>query len=235
MRRLLVPAVIVGAGWLILGVALPSAGRLTNGFSAYYTAARLVREGAPVARFYDDEWFRAQTIRLGFERAPDIYNINPPAAALLFWPLSTLVPSDARVVWTGLNLLFLVLAAGLIGALFHGQTKGRSVLSGLGLALAGMAVFQPADENIRQGQAYLLLLLVEVVFVLAFLSRRDRIAGVALAGLLAFKSAGIGFPLMLVTQRRWRAVGWTLAGACVVVAGTSLLFGPLRGSRTPDS
>src|SRR5439155_7266018 len=95
VRRLLIPAVIVGVGWLVLGVAFPSAGRLTNGFSAYYTAAKLIREGAPVARFYDDEWFRAQTIRLGFERAPDIYNINPPAASLLFWPLSTLDPYGA--------------------------------------------------------------------------------------------------------------------------------------------
>ena len=109
--RIAIFATAVGASLLFaVLVACPAATQLTNGFSAYDTSARLVVEGANPAHFYDDEWFRLQTIRLGFGAAQDIYNVNPPAAALLMVPLAGLSPLAGKEVWTGLNLAFLAIA-----------------------------------------------------------------------------------------------------------------------------
>src|SRR5213080_4049587 len=165
--RLAAPARLLAVALLLLfiwWVALPAATRPTHGFSAYYTAARLVLEGQDPARFYDDDWFREQTVRLGFAGAEDIYNVNPPTAALLLLPLAGLTPQVARAVWTGLNLLFLGLAlAGLLrltrgGALASAggpamlagrdarrHRVGHDALTAAG-GLALLALFQPARE-----------------------------------------------------------------------------------------
>src|SRR4051812_19457161 len=101
-------------------VVRPAAQQLTHGFSAYYTASRLVREGHSVADFYADDWFRAQTIRLGFAGADDIYYLNPPTTALLFWPLAALGPWDARAIWTAVDLLVLGAALAILVRLVRG-------------------------------------------------------------------------------------------------------------------
>src|ERR1035437_3228764 len=103
--RIAIFATAVGASLLFaVLVACPAATQLTNGFSAYDTSARLVVEGANPAHFYDDEWFRLQTIRLGFGAAQDIYNVNPPAAALLMVPLAELSPPSGEGGGGGMRL-----------------------------------------------------------------------------------------------------------------------------------
>src|SRR5437764_1065827 len=77
-----------------------------------------------------------------------------------------------------------------------------------GLAL--LALFQPAREEVRLGQAYALLLLGEVALLWAYLARRERTAGLLLGLLLGVKTAGLLLPALLLARRRWRALGWTL-------------------------
>ena len=214
--RLAAPARLLAVALLLLfiwWVALPAATRPTHGFSAYYTAARLVLEGQDPARFYDDDWFREQTVRLGFAGAEDIYNVNPPTAALLLLPLAGLTPQVARAIWTGLNLLCLGLAlAGLLrltcgdalasvgvlggardlppaGRTARRRRVGQDALTAGGLAL--LVLFQPAREEVRLGQAYALLLLGEVALLWAYLARRERTAGLLLGLLLGVKTAGL--------------------------------------------
>lgn len=205
--------------WLLARVALPAATHLTYGFSAYYTAARLVREGQPAARLYDDAWFRTQTVRLGLAGAEDIFYVNPPPAALLFWPLAGLTPRQARALWTALNLTCLALAWwGLLRL-----TRGGPLAGALGLAL--LAVYEPVRAELQLGQAYALLLLAAVALLWAYLAGRDDVAGVLLGLMLAVKTAGILLPVLFVAQRRWRALAWTAATG----AGVAALSLPVLG------
>src|SRR5439155_11018005 len=124
-------------------VAIPSATRLTNGFAGYYTAARLLRAGTNAAAFYDDQWFMSATIGLGFGNARDVFNFTPPAGALLLVPLAGLSPTDAKVIWTALNVLFVALAVVLLAEL--GNVGWRH----LALGLCGLTLYQPLREEIR--------------------------------------------------------------------------------------
>jgi hypothetical protein len=206
--------------WLIVGVALPASTRLTNGFAAYYTAARLVREGQSVARFYDDAWFRDQTIRLGFDRGQDIFYVNPPVAAGILLPLATLKPVDAKQVWTAFNLLCLTLA--ILGLSVTVPSYRR--LRGLALALLLVGLFEPVAEEIRLGQAYALLLLTEVAFCAAYLHHREALAGLSLGGMIGLKTVGLGLPVVLALNRRWVALA-SVAGvvALIVLSGAAVL------------
>src|SRR4051794_8184227 len=186
-------------------VAIPATTAMTHGFSAYYTSARLVRDGADPARFYDDDWFFEQTKRVVSTRAGDIYNTNTPVTALLFWPLVGFTPDTARLLWTGLNLLFLGLAL----VLTLRATRGDLLAGAIGLAL--LALSQPVADQVHLGQAYALVLLGEAVVLWAYLSGRDTLAGTVLGLLLVVKSAGLLLPLLLLGQRRWRALCWMVA------------------------
>ncbi len=211
------------AGMLVLlfmlRVALPSATHLTHGFSAYFTAARLVTERQEVAKFYDDAWFSAQTRRLGFAGAEDIFNVNPPLAALLFYPLAGFEPGVARVIWTALNVLFLGLA--LVVLLHVGRSSGQATAMGVAL----LVLFQPVRIEVQLGQAYALLLLLEAVLLWVYVSRHDAFTGLVLGLMLVLKTAGLALPLLLVGQRRWHAVGWLL----LTVGGVATLSLPWVG------
>ena len=88
-----------------------AATRSSGGFVAYYTAARLLRQGVPVSQFYDEERFRAEVQRYG-PAIGDVYNVNPPTAALMLLPLTGLDYRTARIVWTVVNLVIWTVAVG---------------------------------------------------------------------------------------------------------------------------
>jgi hypothetical protein len=200
-------------------VALPAATGLTNGFSAYYTAARLVRSGADVAHFYDDSWFQAQTLAFGFGNARDIFNVNPPATALLLWPIAGLDPVAAKAVWTGLNLVFIALAL----VILAGLTESGPVVGLFAVAL--LTLFQPLREEIRLGQAYALVLLLEALFLRAYRRQQSGLAGLAIALMLTLKSAGLALPLLLISSRRWSVLAWTVGLVGGIVALTLPIVG----------
>lgn len=220
VKKLLAVGVAMVVGGLFLWqVARPAAGQLTHGFSAYYTASRLVREGASVANFYDDAWFHAQTVRLGFSGAEDIYNLNPPTTALLFWPLAAMPPGEAKAAWTVGNVLLLALViAQLVRTL-----GGGAVEVAVGTVL--VAGFQPVREDLRLGQVYILLLALETLLFWAYRSRRSVVAGGSLGLALGFKTTGAGLLLLLATHRRWPGVLWTGLVVGVSAVGSLLLLG----------
>ncbi|HLZ07228.1 MAG TPA: glycosyltransferase family 87 protein, partial [Chloroflexota bacterium] len=205
-------------------VALPASSRLTNGFSAYYTAARLVVQGADPARFYDDAWFSSQTIRLGFGAAQDIYNVNPPATALLLLPLAGFDPVTAKEFWTALNLVFLGVALMILARLGGWSPVICSA------AVILVTAFQPVQEEIKLGQAYALLLVLEALLARAYLNRRNGFVGGVLAVLLGFKAAGLTLPALLIAQRQWRALVATAITLLAIVGLTIPILGWLAWS-----
>jgi len=227
-REVRVALALAAAGLILFAVcsARPAAGELSYGFASYYTAARLVRDGAEPARFYENRWFLERSIDYGFVETPDVYFVNPPPMALLFLPLTVFSPERADVAWTLANLALLAASLAVIFAALRDaglQLDWRGPLPWALLALA--LVFNPIWENMRFGQLYVLLLLFLSLALRAYLRGQDPGLGFWLGILLATKSAGLLLWVLPLLARRYRALAWG-AGT---VAGVALLTVPLLG------
>lgn len=212
------------AGWIVvlLLAALTAwqlaqqAARPTE-FHSYYTAAHLVAEGRPVARFYDDAWFRAE----GARHVPgmnDIYNVNPPTTALAHLPLALFRdPVAARLVWLVLSLAML---AGFIEALV-------AIAGGAARPwwYAAVLLSAAARSNLYQGQVYIFVALGLAYAVHAWTAGRPRRAGAALAVLMAYKSAGLMLWPVAAASGKWRLVLTGLAVLLLIVVVTWPLIG----------
>jgi alpha-1,2-mannosyltransferase len=203
-----------------MAVAVRSAGTPSNGFVAYYTAARLLAEGAGAARFYDDAWFQEHVAR--FEPGVrDTFWANPPTMGLLLLPLAWAPYPLARTAWILTSFVLLLATAWwLVRA-----CALRGVWAGLFLT----AVFfsHPVRENVSHGQVYLLALALLTAAWQGWRTGRWALAGVPLGILLVTKTASLLLWPLLLVQRSWRALVWGVTAA-VVVALAAL---PLTGSE----
>jgi Glycosyltransferase family 87 len=201
--------------------ALPIAryGALT--FAAYYTAAHIfVYAPQDMGRVYDNAWFDAQIPRAGFMGVHDVFDVQPPTMSLVTLPLVWLPPLSARLVWTLLSLLWLLAGLGLLAL-----ALGLSARWGLWALPVGL-IYGPTHENIRAGQAYLLLffLLCLAFWALSRLEtgwRSAGIAGAALGLMLTLKTAGAWLWPLLLLAGRWRAL------ACAAALGAALALASL--------
>jgi hypothetical protein len=205
--------VVIASLVRLTSVAASSSHLRSHGFAAYYTASHLFWEDpASLRRAYDDDWFRTQVARV-YPGPADIFNVNPPTMSLLFLPLARLAPAPARAVWIGLNLLFLAAASLLLWWML------RPSLAASLLSLAFISSYTPLLTNLRQGQAYIFLLLLLVLTFAGYRQRKGWLAGIPLAFMFLFKSAGVILWLFLVARRRWAALAW---GVATVAAGIVL-------------
>jgi len=204
--------------WPFLDFCLHAATRASNGFVAYYTAARLLSEGADVSRFYDDAWFVARVA----ERAPAIYDLfspNPPTTALLLLPFAGLDYTGARLVWTALNLVGLLVGLfWLLRALNLPRLYGR-------LLVTVLLLYQPLYSSLFQGQVYLLLLGLLAVAWHGYRRGANLPLGLSLGLMMALKMAAAPLLLLLLVQRRWLAMLWATA----TMAGVSIASLPWLG------
>lgn len=186
--------------------AVDAATRPSYGFVAYYTAARLLDEGAGVRNFYDDVWFnaRVETYTPGIR---DIYRPNPPTTAWFVLPLAGLDYGRARAAWSLVNLVALAAAV----AWLLGQAALRGVWAPAFVAL--VLLYHPLRANLAQGQAYALLLGLLVLAWHGYRRRREAVVGLALGTMLAFKLAAPLVWVLLAVQRRWQALAWGAATA----------------------
>lgn len=197
-----------------------AAARPSDGFIAYYTAARLVLSGQAEA-LYDDAQFREATRTVGVA-ADDIYYVNPPTTSLVLVPLASLSYIGARTAWTVLSV-GLLLAAG-------GWTAWRLRLGGWRLvALAVLPFyFEPLAANFEHGQVYVLVLAALVLARDAFRSDRSRSLGATLALLLLVKLAAAPLWLILAARRQWKPLAWALgASAAMILVTIPLIPAPV--------
>jgi hypothetical protein len=71
-------------------------GRLTNGFSAYYAAARALTAGQLGAWVYDDALFTRYVQDITSTPVLEIFGPNTPSMSLLLVPLAGVSPGHAR-------------------------------------------------------------------------------------------------------------------------------------------
>lgn len=206
---------MVIAFWFITQILYPTSQTITHGFAAYYSAARLLREGQLTEQVYEPDYFRPIVQTDSHDQADDIYNANPPTTSLMFWPLSFFTIETARVIWTIINALMLWAGLALLTLMYATPPRWPALATLFSLGM----LFQPALETIRYGQAYLLMFLLLVITVAALARQRYFWAGLALTLTLLLKTAGWALLPLLLWQKRWLALMWLfgLVGLALIV------------------
>ncbi|MBA4064034.1 MAG: hypothetical protein C0501_10040 [Isosphaera sp.] len=185
---------------------------------AFYTPARLIRDGEP-GRMYDyDAALHAYQQRLiGWEWSGFEAYRNPPFYALLYVPTAGLSYYASLGVWTAVGLLALVAAVYLL----RPARPGRVLLWAV--------AFYPVFATVSFGQNTLLSLLVfAAVYRLADAGR--PVAAGLVAGLLWFKP-----PLLIGLFVWWGLAPRRHAGCLLGVGVTGLSLAAVSWAAVPDA
>jgi hypothetical protein len=207
------------AAMVLAAFTVFSAGSMTHGFVAYYSAARLLVSGELGPAAYDDRWFGEKVQQITGSNVREIFTPNPPTMALMALPVAGLDAQRARAAWLVVSLVaFIASVAGLVK---QQSLKNRDVsIPVLLVMLLSPAVF----TNLRIGQGYLIVFTLSAATALLLIKGRDRAAGVCLGCLLALKMSGLSIAWLLIAKKRWVALGAAaLTGAIVVSAITPFI------------
>ena len=212
--------------WLLAGIAafflidrwLDALNQPLPVFPAYYTAAKMIQNGEPVALFYDDEWFRDRVMDFAPGRL-EAYIANTPFLAFFFLPLANLPYEVARHITSVLTFAALLISVHLMTIELR--------ITGAWRAAAFLVVFVAPTtlSNISVAQVYPIVLLNMVLAWRAWRRGADGLAGAFIGLNLAFKTAGLFLPLMMVFERRWRAL---LAAMSVPIIFAVITFPVVR-------
>ena len=125
--------------------------RPAHGFVSHYTASQLGLNGAEVAQFYDDDWFKVRVS----EHEPtviDPYGTNLPTMSLLMLPLTVFDYQQARVVWTVASLVLLIVTLAVLMWQLNLTANWIAAFS------CYVLLYQPLYEHLFHGQMYILAL-----------------------------------------------------------------------------
>jgi hypothetical protein len=152
-------------------------------------------------------------------------NLPPITLLLLFAPFSAFDELGGKLAYFLLNHVAFLAAAGVL--LVVSRPPPRLIDPLLwGSAVAAMAMtFEPWHDSMRLGQQNGVVFLCLTLCLAALLSRRDGLAGAALAVALIGKPSSALLGLYFLFARRWRAV----LGAAVFGLGAFLLTLPWAG------
>lgn len=187
---------------------------MTHSYPAYYTASRLFLENRWSASLYNDPWFEARVLELTQGHVSEHFSLHPPTTSLLLVPIAWLDIVTARVIWQIFNLLLLAAALWLIlDALQTNDPVWRI------LFLAFALLYPPLAENIRVGQAYILILFLFALALWSELRAKHLVSGIGLGLAAGIKLSGAPIWLLLAVRGQWR----TFLGATLVAALSALL------------
>ncbi len=193
--------------------------------TAYLHAAELARAG--VANIYDLSLVPAMASdglpATAAHMAPftlDRFGY-PPQFVLAPLALIELLDDFAaqRAVWNCVNALFLAYAMWRV-ALMVGPQSGRVA------RWASPALWMLGGATLQAGNVQLTVVGMGVLAMLAVHQGRDRAGGAMLATITLAKISPGLLGVVLLAQRRWRAVGWTVAVAVLISALSLWVLGP---------
>jgi arabinofuranan 3-O-arabinosyltransferase len=139
----------------------------------------------------------------------------PPHYLLLMWPLGYL-----RYEWALLSFLLVTLAMFIASAVLFRRTFASTATGGqLWLALVPFVLMMlAATQNGFLTATFMLL-------ALTFMRTRPWIAGLALALLTVKPHLGVLFAVVVLLDRNWRTLGWTVAFSVGLFALSVVFFG----------
>jgi hypothetical protein len=205
----------------VRGIA-PAVSRVDTDFPNYLTAARIVADGGPAARLYDDAWFQEQMRHYGIgDPKRGKFAPFPPPTALLLVPLARLQPLNALRVMTGVSLACLLCSIILLS-----RTLGWSLAAAAAFVLlAGYAVF----NSLRFGQPYILVSASCLLGYFAYRKGSPRLAGLCFGLFAPIKYFPAVILIYFLFRREWKVVlGGAAATAAVVLVSVAVLGWPVH-------
>ncbi len=205
--------------FLILKLAIfPSVNNTRGDFANYYTAARLVKKGEPLARAYQDfTWFQMEMDRHGIVHQVGGFIPHPPPTAIVFLPLTFADAVTAKNIWTAFNVLLIIIC---IFGLTH-----LTQLHWLPVAVIFLGTGFGLINNFLFGQMYLLLTATIVLGLWAQQRGKNILAGILLALMIPMKYFGILFIAYFFCKRQWRLVASALITIVTIVGFTAFMAG----------
>ncbi len=213
-------AMLLVHGWLLWNLG-PRLREGYSDFTIFYTAGKMVRQGMGSHLYDSAPQFRQQqefAPRVYIRQGPLPYN-HPPFEALLFVPLTFLSYFSAYLVWSGINLLVLVVVIVLIRPRLPELRKLP-----LYLWIVGLLAYFPIFLGLVQGQDAILLLLFYTLAFVALKKERDVLAGCWLA--LGLFKPHLVLPLALVLVldgRRKMLSGFVSVAAVLTLLSASVV------------
>jgi alpha-1,2-mannosyltransferase len=200
-------ALVAAALTLYLLVVVQATGRHQD-FNAYLRAASDLWDGRPLYATFLNHPFPDATLRPAF--------IYPPTFALLVAPLALLPGQVGALIWLALCQACLI---GALALVLRATRPGAWATTAL---LCATFTFYPLWVDAIQGQANLPILLLVTAGILATVQGRPHwAAGIGVAA--AFKLTPLLLLVWLLLERRFRAVGFLLAGfAAATAAGVAV-------------
>lgn len=214
----------IGLGYLVATAdgLIDVRGRpLGTDFSNLYAAGTYVLEGRPEAPF--DPARQHGRERSLFGEATPFYGWHYPPLFLFIVGVLALMPYGlALIVWQGATLLLYLLSIrAVLASVLSIPARAELKQEWLVIALAFPAVF----VNLGHGHNGFLTAAL-TGFALVLLDRRPVVAG-ALFGLIAYKPQfGLLIPLVLAATGRWRQFAAATVTVMLLIAMTTLAFGP---------
>jgi hypothetical protein len=214
----------LNARWPLVRFALNSTGLLLAVAMLVITAGFL-RDGADDAAQYHQAAQNLLSVSDPYATTPGTPdappNPNPPLLAYLLTPFAGLPRPLFRLIWFGLNCLWLGLLVGLSLKL----VDDRRITAYWGVVAGGVATFVPVLICLMVGQLGMLLALLGVLsFRLA--ERRPAAAGAALATGAAIKLYPGFLGLFFLMHGPRRVVWWAAGWGVLLLALPLLISGP---------
>jgi hypothetical protein len=213
--------------WQLAAVAL-TIGALAFGGASFYV--RATGEGTDYNVFHLAGRLVAERPHQLYEvhapRGPTYTFLNPPAVALLMWPLSSLPIGASAVAWFLVNVGCTVHAAIILTRLLAPPGMARAFLM-LTLILS----LPYAVENIQLGQMHAVLLYLMVLSFAGLRRGRAATGSAWMAAATAIKLLPGIFAIYLLVRRQWRALGvFVLIFASAMTVLPWIALGPSMAS-----
>ncbi len=189
-------------------------------FLQFPVAARLIAQGRADELYNDQVLADAIRTIIGRETRVRLQYFYGPQVALPFIPLLRLSFLVQAGIWVTLSLLMYFGCVYLFWKSSSSLTPHRRLV-----ALCAIA-YPPLFHFFVRGHISVLLVVCFTAAYLAFLGRRDWLAGIAL-GFLVFKPQFlVAIPLVLLFARAWRAFAGLALSAVAQLGFTLIYFGP---------
>jgi hypothetical protein len=196
---------------------VPAVTRVDTDFPNYLTAAKIVADGGPAERLYDDSWFQEQMRRYRVGKPEEgKFSPFPPPTALLLVPLARFEPLAALRVMTGVSLLCLLCSIILLARILAWSYVESAVF----VLLSGYAVF----NALRLGQPYIVVALSCILGYYARLRGAPLLAGLCFGLFTPIKYFPGVMLIYFAFRREWKVV---LGGAVAVLAVVTLSIAAL--------
>jgi hypothetical protein len=205
----------------VRGIA-PAVSRVGTDFPDYLTAARIVADGGPAARLYDDAWFQDQMRHYGIgDPEQGKFAPFPPPTALLLIPLCRLEPLNALRLMTSISLLGLICSVILLRRILNCSLLAATAF----VLLSGYAV----SNTLRFGQPYILVSASCLLGYFEYRRGRPLLAGLCFGLFVPIKYFPVVFLVYFAFRREWKVVlGGAAASAAVVLASVAVLGWPVH-------